>query len=195
MVPGGKHSSLWNCLELDWAYPVYYGRSPTKWFRLIMNILNRSRELHDGEVAPLTSQTLARAVFRCLFDHLPVWISTSNLHHRILRKKISIRSELMILEGSFPLITNQDPNPWFDFLIIFWLFFSQSWTAKKIWKESFVKTTCEDCEHIPSSLPYYPHHPNPMSWDCHLVWKCHKKKWIHVWNQKSAAQKCFQGTA
>ena len=30
LVPGVKNSSLWNCLELDWAYPVYYGRSPTK---------------------------------------------------------------------------------------------------------------------------------------------------------------------
>ena len=40
--------------------------------------------------------------FRRLFDHLPVQILKSDLYHRILRKK-SIRSELMILECSFPL--------------------------------------------------------------------------------------------
>ena len=31
---------------------------------------------------------LARASFPCLFDRLPVRISTSDLHHRILRKKL-----------------------------------------------------------------------------------------------------------
>ena len=41
--------------------------------------------------------------FRRLFDRLPVRISTSDLHHRILRKKTLIISELMILECSFPL--------------------------------------------------------------------------------------------
>ena len=40
--------------------------------------------------------------FRRLFDRLPVRISTSDLHDRILRRK-SIISELMILECSFPL--------------------------------------------------------------------------------------------
>ena len=42
------------------------------------------------------------AIFDRLFDRLPVWISTSDLHHWILRKK-SFISELMILECSFPL--------------------------------------------------------------------------------------------
>ena len=41
--------------------------------------------------------------FRRLFDRLPVRISTSDLHHRILRKKTLIMSELMILECSFKL--------------------------------------------------------------------------------------------
>ena len=39
--------------------------------------------------------------FRGMFDCLPVRISTSDLHHWILLKE-SIRSELMILECSFP---------------------------------------------------------------------------------------------
>ena len=42
------------------------------------------------------------AIFDRLFDRLPVRISTSDLHHWILRKK-SFISELMILECSFPL--------------------------------------------------------------------------------------------
>ena len=42
------------------------------------------------------------AIFRRLFDRLPVRILTSDLHHWILRKK-SFISELMILECSFPL--------------------------------------------------------------------------------------------
>ena len=58
---------------------------------------------HEDKVAPLTSQMLARAIFRCLFDRLPVQISTSDLHHRTQRKK-SFRSEIMILECSFPRI-------------------------------------------------------------------------------------------
>ena len=44
-------------------------------------------------------------VLRRLFDRLPVRISTSDLHHQILRKKLI--SELMILECSFPLTTSQ----------------------------------------------------------------------------------------
>ena len=60
--------------------------------------------LHEGEVAPLTSQTLACAIFfRCMFDCLPVQSSTSDHHHRIQREKKSIRSGLTILECSFPL--------------------------------------------------------------------------------------------
>ena len=40
--------------------------------------------------------------YRCLFDRLPVRISTSDLHHRTLREKKSTRSGLRILEASFP---------------------------------------------------------------------------------------------
>ena len=72
------------------------------WFRLIRNISNRSIDLawlRGGTGARLTSQTLAPAIFRSLFDRLPVQVLTSDLHHRILRRK-SIRSELMILECS-----------------------------------------------------------------------------------------------
>ena len=47
------------------------------------------------------------AIFDRLFDRLPVRISTSDLHHWILRKK-SFISELMILECSFPLIKKRD---------------------------------------------------------------------------------------
>ena len=38
--------------------------------------------VHEGEVVPLTSQTLAFGFFCCLFDCLPVRISTSGLHHQ-----------------------------------------------------------------------------------------------------------------
>ena len=69
--------------------------------------------LHDCEVAPVWHHDVTNArtcqFFRRLFDRLPVRISTSDLYHRILRKKKkfygkkSIISELMILECSFPL--------------------------------------------------------------------------------------------
>ena len=59
--------------------------------------------LHNCKMAPLTSQTLAHAIFFCCrFDRLPVRISTSDLHHQILLTKIyQIRSKLMVLECSF----------------------------------------------------------------------------------------------
>ena len=48
--------------------------------------------LHDWEVAPVWHHDVTNArtcqFFRRLFDRLPVRISTSDLHHRILRKKI-----------------------------------------------------------------------------------------------------------
>ena len=59
------------------------------WFRLITNILIQSRDLamiarwHHDVTNGLTCQ-----FFRRLFDRLPVRISTSDLHHRILRKKL-----------------------------------------------------------------------------------------------------------
>ena len=47
---------------------------------------------HDCEVAPVWHHDVANArtcqFFRRLFDRLPVRISTSDLHHRILRKKV-----------------------------------------------------------------------------------------------------------
>ena len=49
------------------------------------------------------------ASFDRLFDRLPVRISTSDLHHWILRKK-SFILELMILECSFPLIVGGAPR-------------------------------------------------------------------------------------
>ena len=48
--------------------------------------------LHDCEVAPVWHHDVTNArtcqFFRRLFDRLPVRISTSDLYHRILRKKI-----------------------------------------------------------------------------------------------------------
>ena len=42
---------------------------------------------HDCEVVPLMSQMLASAIFRRLFDRLPVWSSTFDLHdhHQLLQ--------------------------------------------------------------------------------------------------------------
>ena len=53
--------------EWSWIRPwhwVYYGRSPTKWFRLIINILNRSRDLAwwRGGTTDVTN-ALAHAIF------------------------------------------------------------------------------------------------------------------------------------
>ena len=77
------------------------------WFRLITNILIQSCDpamiARWHQCGTMTSQMLARASFPPSVDRLPVRISTSDLHHRILRKKNSIISELMILECSFPL--------------------------------------------------------------------------------------------
>ena len=60
--------------------------------RLITNILIQSRDLAMiakwHQCGTMTSQMLDVPVFRRLFDRLPVRISTSDLHHRILRKKI-----------------------------------------------------------------------------------------------------------
>ena len=44
--------------------------------------------LHNCKVAPLSSKTLAHAIFRRLLDCLPVGILTSDLHHWILPNKI-----------------------------------------------------------------------------------------------------------
>ena len=51
-------------------------------------------------MAPWRHNARTCQFFRRLFDRLPVRISTLDLHHRILRKKII--SELMTLECSFP---------------------------------------------------------------------------------------------
>ena len=62
------------------------------WFRLITNILIQSRDLAwlrgGTSVAPWRHKCSHVPVFRRLFDRLPVRISTSDLHHRILRKKL-----------------------------------------------------------------------------------------------------------
>ena len=64
------------------------------WFRLITNILIQSRDLamiarwHGTSVAPWRHKSSHVPVFRRLFDRLPVRISTSDLHHRILRQKL-----------------------------------------------------------------------------------------------------------
>ena len=59
---------------------------------------------HDCEVAPVWHHDVTNArtcqFFRHLFDRLIVRISTSDLHHRILRKN-AIITELIILECSF----------------------------------------------------------------------------------------------
>ena len=63
LVPGIKNSRLWNGLEFHRAQYVYYGRSRTNWFRMIMNILNCSRDLVWRRGGTMTSQELARAIF------------------------------------------------------------------------------------------------------------------------------------
>ena len=45
LVPGFENSRLWNDVEFDPALKVYDIRCPGKWFRLKMNISNRSRDL------------------------------------------------------------------------------------------------------------------------------------------------------
>ena len=60
--------------------------------------------IHDDKVAPLTSQTLACALFSpSVFDRLPLEVLTWDLHRRILRQKPE-RSEIMILDCSFPVM-------------------------------------------------------------------------------------------
>ena len=80
LVPGVKSSKLrtQSGLEFDqaYAYWVYYGRSPTKWFRLIMNMhmLNHSRVLawlRGGT----TDMTNIRSPF-CQFFFLAVCLTT-----------------------------------------------------------------------------------------------------------------------
>ena len=82
------------------------------WFRLITNILIQSRDLAmiaSTSVAPWRHKCSHVPVFRRLFDRLPVRISTSDLHHRILRKKLSY--QLMIMECSFHLTSCSCSDP------------------------------------------------------------------------------------
>ena len=75
---------------------------PTHWFRLITNILNRPHNLAWwwGGTTDVTNARTCQ-LSRFLFDHLPVRISTSYLHHRILQKR-SFISEPIISECSVP---------------------------------------------------------------------------------------------
>ena len=79
--------------DSGWSRISWFSRVTLPWLR------------GGTSVAPWRHKCLHVPVFRRLFDRLPVRISTSDLHHRILRKKNSIISELMILECSFPLRT------------------------------------------------------------------------------------------
>ena len=87
--------------EFDQAFWVYYGRSPTNWFWLIMNISNRSRDLawlRGGT----TDVTNARTCLFFFFFLLSVWPS-SHWNFDLGPCKKSIRSEIMTWECSFPL--------------------------------------------------------------------------------------------
>ena len=92
LVPGVKNPRLRNGHEFDWMYSVYYSRSPMKWFRQIMNISNRSRDLAWwwGGTTDVTNARMCSFFAICLtfsFEFRP------HLHHRVLRNK-SIRSEI-----------------------------------------------------------------------------------------------------
>ena len=76
--------------DSGWSRISWFSRVTLPWLR------------GGTSVAPWRHKSSHVPVFRRLFDRLPVRISTSDLHHRILRKN-SIISELMILECSFPL--------------------------------------------------------------------------------------------
>ena len=66
---------------------------------------------HDYEVAPVWHHDVTNArtcqFFRRLFDRLPVRISTSCLHHRILRKKTHIRAYDCGVQFSFNLFSTR----------------------------------------------------------------------------------------
>ena len=75
--------------DSGWSRISWFSRVTLPWLR------------GGTSVAPWRHKSSHVPVFRRLFGRLPVRISTSDLHHRILRKKLI--SELMILECSFPL--------------------------------------------------------------------------------------------
>ena len=85
------HVITWVRADSGWSRISWFSRVTLPWLRV------------GTSVAPWRHKSSHVPVFRRLFDRLPVRISTSDLHHRILRKKNSIISELMILECSFPL--------------------------------------------------------------------------------------------
>ena len=88
LVPGVKNSRPWNCLELDRTQKVYYGRSRTKWFRLIMNISHLSRDL--AWLRGGTTDVINACTWHFFAVCLTVFLcdaSTSDLHRRILWKK------------------------------------------------------------------------------------------------------------
>ena len=82
---------------------------------------------HDCEVAPVWHHDVTNGLtcqfFRRLFDRLPVRISTSDLHHRILRKKLyHIRAYDFGVQFSFKVAvwSQNDKKMWF----------SQNWNPK-----------------------------------------------------------------
>ena len=107
---------------------------------------------HFESLACTTDVTNARTClfFRCLFDRLPVQISTSDLLHRTWQK-MSIRSELMILECSFPLTYD------IEFLQSGFVF-QQSWKwvpCKSLWLCSFM-FWLSFCCHFSNDFRCYP---------------------------------------
>ena len=102
-VPGVQNSRLRN--DLEWFRLGVIG-SP---LQVAYKVIPADREHFESVLWPCM---IARwhqrrhkrshvPFFRRLFDRLPVRTSTSDFHHRILRKK-SIRSELIVLGCSFP---------------------------------------------------------------------------------------------
>ena len=107
-VTGARRQDF-KAAEWSWIQPGVRGflrqvaYEVTKWFRLIMNILHRSRDLAwlRSGTTDVTS-ALTCQFFRCLLNLL-VRISTSDISHRILRGKNLSDQSLMILKCSFPL--------------------------------------------------------------------------------------------
>ena len=107
-------------LITGWSRISWFSRVTLPWLR------------GGTSVAPWRHKCSHVPVFRGLFDRLPVRISTSDLHHRILRKKLyHIRAYDFGVQFSF-----KAGPPWFEFLVIFDFF--APWYRTR-WEASSVK--------------------------------------------------------
>ena len=97
--------------DSGWKRISWFSRGTLPWLR------------GGTSVAPWGHKCSHVPVFRGLFDRFPVRISTSDLRHRILRKKTHIISELMILECSF----HADPDSTFSVKFLSFCPILQQW--------------------------------------------------------------------